>query len=79
MVVLYMHTQNPAAFSPLSTFTFAERLCYTSTHYSCFCTESNSQLLGNLLPKSKSTIILPLRNTVVNGGPKMQVPSAAAL
>lgn len=36
----------------------------------------NSQLPGNLPPKSESTIILPLRNAVVNGEAKMQVPSA---
>lgn len=55
-------------------FTFAYHLRYVAAQYSYFYTELKSQLLGNLSPKSKSTIILPLRNISVKWGAKTQAP-----
>lgn len=53
-------------------FTFAYHLRYVAAQFSYFYTELKSQLPGNLPPKSKSTIILPLRNIAAKGGTKMQ-------
>lgn len=43
-----------------------------AAQFSYFYTELKSQLPGDLSPKSKSTIILPLGNIAAKGGTKMQ-------